>query len=157
MSDSSNMPGNNKALGLEPPKYVKVAYILLLIAAGVGLLTSLLAMIGVFTGLGAIANLLGIAGVVMGILGWAVFKDKFSALEMNHLQYIVILFLAFFVVGIVVGAMMLMSPMGTYAAMLLLGIAQFGLIFTGYNSWTHGRMITKDNIQGEVKAAMNRS
>lgn len=145
---------DNKVLGLEPAKYVKIAYILLLVSTGVGLLTSLMAMAGIFTGLGVVANLAGIIGLLMAVIGWVGFKDKFSALDINHQQYIVVLFVAFLLLGIVVGAIFLMSPVALYGASLAFGILQFWLIVTGYNSWGKGRALSKENIREEMQRAL---
>lgn len=153
----SDLNAGSKVLGLEAPKYIKVAYILLLISSGVGVLTSLLALAGIFTALNPLASLLGIIGLLMAVIGWAAFKDKFSALEFAHLKYIVVLFLAFLLLGLVIGAVLLMTPMGLYSVSILLGLVQFALIFTGFNSWQHGRTVTKNNVQDELKAALNRT
>lgn len=143
-------------MGLEPTKYVKIVYILLLVSSGIGVLTSVLALAGIFTALNPLITLVGIIGLIMAVIGWAAFKEKFATLELDHLKYIILLFLVFLVVGIVVGAVLLMSAMLLYAVSVLLGIVQVGLLFTGFNSWQHGRTITKDNLQGEVKAMLNR-
>lgn len=147
----------NKVLGLEPAKYVKIAYILLLVSSAIGVLTSLMALVGIFTVLGGIASLAGIIGLLMAVIGWAGFKDSFSGLGLNHLKYIVILFLAFLVIGIIVGAIFLMSPVALYGASLVMGAIQLVLVYTGYNSWGRGRSITKDNLKDEVRAALNRA
>jgi hypothetical protein len=153
----SELNAGNKVLGLEPTQYVKIAYILVLISSGAGVLLSLLAMVNVYIGLGALTNLLGFIGLLMAVVGWAAFKEKFAPLEISHMQYIVLLFVIFLLIGLVLGAVLMTSPGVMYAVGLLFGLAQFALIFTGFNSWQHGRTVTKDNVQGELKLAMKRA
>jgi hypothetical protein len=153
----SDLNEGNKVLGLAPSQYVKIAYILVVISSGVGVLLSLLAMANIFLPIGALTNLLGFIGLLMAVIGWAAFKDKFAMLEISHLQYIVLLFVLFLLIGLLVGALLLAVPTMLYLMSLLLGIVQFVLIFTGFNSWSHGRTVTKQNVQNEVKAALKRA
>lgn len=148
---------DNKVLGLEPAQYVKIAYILVVISSGVGVLLSLLALANIYLGFGALTNLLGFVGLLMAVIGWAAFKDKFASLEVSHLQYIVLMFVLFLLIGLLVGAVLLSAPSILFFLSLVLGVVQFVLIFTGFNSWRHGRTVTKANVQDEVKLALKRA
>lgn len=153
----SDINAGGNVLGLEPNKYVKINYLILLTAAVLGVISSLLWALTIPTGLGGIMNLLSVLGLIMAVVGWLAFKEKFNALELNHLKYICVLFLAFFVVGLILGAALFAAPMGMSVILLIVGAAQVLLLFTGYNSYQHGRTITKDSVQSEVKAALSRS
>lgn len=153
----SDLNDGNKVLGLAPAQYVKIAYLLVVISSGVGVLLSLLALANIFLSIGALTNLLGFIGLLMAVVGWAAFKDKFAPLEVSHLQFIVLMFVLFLLIGLLVGAILLPAPNILFLVSLLLGIVQFVLIFTGFNSWSHGRIVTKDNVQNEVKLALKRA
>lgn len=153
----SDVNEGNKVLGLDPAQYVKIAYLLVVISSGAGVLLSLLAMANIFLGIGALTNLLGFVGLLMAVIGWAAFKEKFASLEVSHLQFIVLMFVLFLLVGLLVGAFLFGAPSLLYVVSLLLGIVQFVLIFTGFNSWNHGRIVTKANVQDEVKLALKRA
>jgi hypothetical protein len=62
----------------------------------------------------------------------------------------------FFLVSIVLGSILIATPVVGIALMLLVSFAQVMVIWTGYNSWAHGRSITKDNVQSEIKLALKR-
>lgn len=148
---------DGKIMGLEPQKYVKISYILIIISAALGLLFSVLTIAGFFMGFGNIGALLGLAGLIMAVLGWLFFAKDFSALEINHLKYIVILFAIFFVGGFVLAPMLALLGPAAWILFLLVNIAQIVLILTGFNSYCHGRTITKETIQDEIKAMVSRS
>ncbi len=153
MSDTSS-----NIMGFIPKsKYLQITYWLMLASSAGGLLVSLLALVGVIIPLGGLLTLCGLAALVLALLGFFVFKSEFSALDQSHLMYIAVLFAVFFVVGIVVGASFFAMPFMMYAVMIVIGAAQLLLIFTGYNSWKHGRTITKDNIKSEILLATKRS
>lgn len=148
---------DGKVIGLEPQKYVKITYILLIVSSGVGALMSVLAMLGVLSLLGGIASLAGLIGLIMAVVGWAGFKESFSSLEIQHLKYIVMVFLGFLVINVVISAIIPMTLTHSFILSAILNTAALALLFTGYNSWSHGRTVTKDTIKGEFQAALKRA
>ncbi len=148
---------DNTVLGLAPAKYVKITYILLLVSAGVGALLSLLALVGFISLLGAIGSLAGLVGLIMAVVGWAAYKDSFSSLEIKHLQYVVLVFLGFFIVNVIISSLFMMTLTLSFLLSALLNAAALVLLFTGFNSWQHGRTITKTNLLDEVKLALKRA
>lgn len=151
MSDTDNIMGF-----IPKNEYVKYAYLLLLGASALGLLLSLFMLIGVhipFQGLVTIANVLGL---IMALLGYFVFKSEFSALDQSHLLYLSVLIGIFFIASIVLGSIVVTAMFVGLSLALLACFVQLLLIWTGYNSWAHGRSITKENVQSEIKLALKR-
>ncbi len=149
---------NDKIMGFVPKsQYVKITYYLLLGSAIAGLFLSLMALIGVFIPLGGLVQLAGILGLVMALVGLIGFKKEFSSLDQSHLVYLAVLFGVFFVIGIIVAATFYSSIFLAMAVSFIIGLAQLLLLYTGYNSWKHGREITKDNIRSEVQLAVRRA
>lgn len=151
------MSDDNAIMGFIPKNdYVRYAYYLLLGASALGLLLSLFALMGIgmpFQGLVTIANVLGL---VMALLGYFVFKSEFSTLDQSHLLYLSVLIGIFFIVGIILGSIIMTAVFVGLALVLLVSFAQLLLLWTGYNSWSHGRSVTKENIQSEIQLALKR-
>ena len=98
-------PGNNKVLGLQSAVYVKVSYILVGVAAALGLLISILSGIGMGAPTaGGLVNLVGFAGWIMALIGWLALGRDFTVIENSHLRFISLLFVAMLVLGIVIGS-----------------------------------------------------
>ncbi len=148
---------NNGIMGFIPKdQYLKITYMLLLVASGGGLLIAVLAMLGVIVPLGGLFGLAGIAGLVLALLGYFVYKDEFSSLVQSHLLYLSVLIGIFIVVGLVIGASLFNVNMMYHIISVLISIVQFLLVFTGFNSHNHGREVNKNNIKGEVQSALKR-
>lgn len=152
------MADGDKIMGLiAREKYVKTTYNLLIISAIGSVVLALLGVIGILLPLGVIFSLLGFAGLILALIGVFLYKGEFSALDQSHLIYISVLFAALFILMIIVNS-------GFYASIKLLMLvsslvnaAFLVLLYTGYNSWKHGRTITKDNIKSEVQLALKRA
>ncbi len=152
------MSDADKIMGLVPKdKYVLYTYYLLLGSAVAGIVLNVLGIIGVYLPLGALIGLVGLVGLIMGLVGYFGFKDQFNALDQAHLLYLVIIFAVFFVVGLVVGGSFYSSMGALMLVSFLINLGQALMLFTGYNSWKHGRAITKDNIKSEVQLALKRA
>ncbi len=152
------MSDTDTILGFIPKnKYVQITYWLLLAGAAGGLALSLLALIGMIVPLGGIFTLCGLAGLVLALAGFFLFKPDFATLDQSHLMYMLIVFAVFFVIGMIVGSSFFAMPTMMYAVSVLIGAADLLMVWTGYNSWSHGRIITKDNIKSEVQQAIKRS
>lgn len=152
------MSDANKIMGLVPKdKYVLYAYYMLLGSAAAGIALTILGVIGVYLPLGGLIGLVGLIGLIMALAGYFGFKDQFSPLDQAHLLYLVIVFAVFFVAGLVIGGAFYSSFGALMMVSLLLNLIQALLLFTGYNSWKHGRTITKENVKSEVQLALKRS
>lgn len=146
-----NQP-DNKVLGIPVEKYANLCYMLLLVSAGIGLLSNILGLVGVYIPGSGMVGLIGLVGLVLSLLGLFVFKDQFSKLDVSHFKYIGVLFVAFFVVGLV-----LITALGGFGVLglliiLLLSIAQFVLYFAGFKNYKAGIEPTKDTIQATIKS-----
>ncbi len=148
----------DKIMGFVPKRsYVKITYLLLLTSTGGSLLLALFGMLGIFLPLGIVFTLVGLVALILALLGVFVFKRKFTPLDQAHLVYLAILFGVFFVVGLIVAAS-LFSSIGMLSLFsICIGAIQLIMFYTGFNSWIHGRTITKDNIKGEVQLALKRA
>lgn len=152
MSDKSSI------LGFIPKdKYLTWTYMLLLVASAGGMALDVFGMIGINIPLGGVFGLAGLCGLILALLGFFVFKEDFGTLEQAHFLYICALFALFFVIGAVVGASLYTSPMLAIAISFVLRVCGLLLIFTGFNSFKHGRSVTKDNIREEVQRALSRA
>lgn len=120
-------------LGLIPEqKYTRIVYILILIGAACSLLLPPLAIVGV-------------VGFVLGLLGLFVFRPRLSALDINHLAALSMVFAAAFVV--------LLITIGSFL-FLLAGLAQLALYYIGFNSYRHGRVIGIGTLKDEAGLAL---
>ena len=154
MSDTSN----DSIMGFIPKnKYVEYTYYLLLVGAAGGLLLSLLGIMGILIPLGGLFQLAGLIGLILALLGFFVFKKDFSSLDQSHLLYLAVVFGVFFVISIVIGVSLFMSLILLYAVTFLIGAIYLLILWTGFNSWKHGRTVTKDNIKSEIQLALKRS
>lgn len=153
MSDTSN----DKLLGFIPKvRYTYFTYMLVLSGVGLGALSTLLIMVGIYTPLGNIATLLGLAGIVLALLGAFLYKDDFSALDRSHFIYVAIVYAATWLAAVFFGSALYFFPPLAMVVMLTLALIAAVLVYTGYTSWQGGRTITKDNLKDEVKIALRR-
>ncbi|HEU4838482.1 MAG TPA: hypothetical protein VFS88_03620 [Micavibrio sp.] len=152
MSDTSG----DKILGIVPKeKYVHFTYMFLLVSAAGGVFFSLLGIVGiepVSATYGLIA--LGLLSLGLAVVGLTKHKADFSVTDHAHFKYIALLFIVFFVINIVGGAFYAIAYALGYLVTAIIGAAQAVLVWTGYNSWQGGRVVTKGNIRDEVKAAL---
>jgi hypothetical protein len=148
----SNFIKDGKVFGVVPhAQYLKIAYLLMLGGGVLNLLSFMLALGSIAIGLGQLAMLLSVVGLLMVVLGLLVLGEDFSALEKNHFLYICVLFVALYVLGGIIG------NTGVLVLALLVSLAGLFMLYVGYNSWSKGRMITKDNVAAEVQLATKRA
>lgn len=152
MSDANT----DKIMGIVPKeRYVYFAYMFLLVAAAGSALYSLLAIVGLRLESAAYATMfLGLLAAILAGVGLTKHKGDFTAHDHAHFKYIIILFVAFFVINIVFGGVYALSYFLGYLCTGIIGAVQAVLAWTGYNSWQDGRLITKDNIRDEIKLAL---
>ncbi len=147
----SDLGQGNKVLGIETNKYAKLSYVLILVASGLGLFSNLMALASVYILGGMMFGLLGLIGIVLAITGLVAFKDKFSALDISHFIFLVILFFAFFALAGILGNMLVnMGAVGSII-LFLLSAFQFALLFTGFQLWQNGELVTKDSLINGLK------
>lgn len=152
MSDASAQ----KIMGIVPKnRYVHFAYMFLIISAAGNVLFSIFSIIGLnFASATPALIVCGLATLVMVAVGLTKHKNDFTPVEHAHFKYMAVLFIAFFILYIVFGGVYAISYFLGYVCTIALGIVQSVLAWTGYNSWQGGRIITKDNIQDEIKTAI---
>jgi hypothetical protein len=152
MSDSSH----DKILGIVPKeKYMNFAYMFLLISAAGGVFFSLLGIVGLEPVSAPYALIvLGFLSLCLAIVGLTKHKADFSAIDHAHFKYIALMFLVFFVINIVGGAFYAIAYALGYLVTALIAAVQTVLVWTGYNSWQGGRVVTKENFRDEMKIAL---
>ena len=124
------MSDSNTIMGFIPKdQYVKYTYYLLLASSLGGLVLTLFGLLGIIIPLSPLFGLAGLCGLILALIGFFFFKEEFSALV----------------------------PTLMFLVTFLVGAAQLIMIWTGYNSWSRGRSITKDNVKSEVQLALKRS
>lgn len=152
----SDFVKEGKVFGIIPvEKYAKITYLMVVGAAVLALLLTVLALGGIGLGINMLVTLVSLIGLLMAAFGLFLLKDVFSALDQNHFMYILVVWVVMFVVTMIFG-----NALGGYVGLfivLLLNVASAVLLYTGYNSWSRGRMITKDNISSEIQFALKRS
>jgi hypothetical protein len=119
-----------------------------------GVLTNLLALVGLYLPIGAIPGLIGLSALLLVIAGCFAFKAEFSAFEQAHLAYLGVVILAGFSLAIVLSA--IGGIAGAFLS-LLISAAMLFAVFAGFNSWSKSRTITKENFVDEFKLAMSRA
>jgi hypothetical protein len=151
---------DDKIAGFIPKsKYVQITYTLLMVAAAGSLVMSLLGFAGItlVLTLGKLFSLAGLIGLIMAICGAFVFKGDLSELDGSHMFYVTVMFAVLFILGMVLGTVL----GGSFMLAMLIGLVLAGLelvlLFTGFNSWKHGRAVTKENLKGEVQLALKRA
>ncbi len=152
MSDNTEQ----KILGIIPKsRYVHFAYMFLLVSAAGNVFYSLLAIVGLsFESATYGVMVLGLLSLILAAVGLTKEKAEFTELEHAHFKYMAFLFVAFFVIYILGGAFYGIAYFIGYLVTALIGAAQSVLVWTGYNSWQGGRVITKENIKSEVQIAL---
>jgi hypothetical protein len=151
------MSDADKIMGFIPKdQYVKYTYYLLLASSIGAAVLTLLGLIGIHIPLMQLFGLAGIAGLILALIGFFVFKEEFSALDQSHLLYICIIIAVFFLAGLILGQAFALVTYLMLLVSLLVFVAQLIMVWTGYNSWSHGRSITKSNVKSEVQQALKR-
>lgn len=166
MSDAQD----EKIMGIVPKaRYMYFAYMFLLVSAAGNALFSVFGILGFAPDSAAVAvTALGLLAVILAAVGLTKHKDDFTALDHAHFKYIAAMFLAFLVLNLLFAAMFqaflvlnllfggvygISYALG-YLCTIALGLLQAVLVWTGYNSWQGGRVVTKDNIKSEVQIAI---
>lgn len=152
MSDTNE----EKIMGIVPKaRYMYFAYMFLLVSAAGNALFSVFGILGFAPDSAAVAvTALGLLAVILAAVGLTKHKDDFTALEHAHFKYIAAMFLAFLVLNVLFGGVYGISYLLGYLCTIALGLLQAVLVWTGYNSWQGGRVITKDNIKAEIQEAI---
>lgn len=152
MSDSNT----DKIMGIVPKeRYMYFAYMFLLISGAGNALYALLAVVGLGLDSAAYAvTILGLLAAILAGIGLTKHKDDFTAHDHAHFKFIIVIFVAFFVLNIIGGGVYAIAYVLGYLVTAVIGAAQAVLSWTGYNAWQDGRVITKDNIRDEIKLAI---
>lgn len=130
---------NTKVIGIPTDKYLKICYILVLISSVFWVLNTFLALIDAHVPGTAFIGLLGLIGIILAILGWFVFSKNFSALEISHFKYLLVLTAVVIVISVA------LTSFGTFFTMLI-SVINFACLFIGYKTWGSEQEATKDNL-----------
>ena len=139
----------DKILGIPVGSYVKLCYLLVLIASGFGVFSYLVGLVGVYVPGGQLFGLVGLSGFVLALIGWFAFAEKLKPIDMLHQKYIVILFAAFFVVYVVLAGSLGWFGFFGQIVMLLIASLQFAALYIGLNLWKEGKEPTKESVLAE--------
>jgi hypothetical protein len=148
---------NNKVLGLQSSTFVKTAYVLVLISAGLGLLFAIISGIGLGapTG-GGVVTLVGLAGWIMALVGWLAFQKDFTVIELSHLRFISVLFVALYVLGIIVALLLGVGGLIWGVCSLALSVLCFGMLYLGFSLWRSREEVTQEALKGEFQLLKSR-
>ena len=142
----------NNVLGMSPEQYLKNTYLVLIGSGVLGIFGAILSTLIATTLLSSIAGLLGLAGLVLVVLGLFAFKETFNALQSSHLKYIGVLFLVFFVAGIVFGKILASIPMLLMIVSIMLNLVSLLCIYAGFKLNKKGKEASKDNVIEQLKS-----
>ncbi len=152
------MEGNNKVLGLESAVYVKLCYILILISGALGLLLSLLGTLGLIVASSGLVGLVGLAGLIMALVGWLAFAKDFTVIELSHLKFLSVVFVAFYVASLIIGSVMFGAGLLWSLMSFLLGAALLLVVYLGFRLWQARQEPTQvtlkmefDNLKASLK------
>lgn len=150
------MSDSKKIMGIVPhERYTYFAYMFLLMSAAGNAWFSILGMIGLGMQTGILGCMvLGLLAVVMAAVGLTGAKHEFTATDHAHFKYMIVLFVAFFVLNLLFGGVYGISYFLGYLCTIALGVIQAVLVFTGWMSLQAGRVVTKANIKDEIKLAL---
>lgn len=142
-----NQTPTGKVLGIPTNKYAKICYMLILIPAAFGLVTSLLAMVGIYIGVGGIMSLMGLIGLAMAVTGWLVFAEEFGEVDLSHFKALSILFVVFFVFNIIffnaTAGFGLLAPILQF----VITAAEVAILFAAFDVWRNGQNATVDSVK----------
>ena len=147
---------DEKIMGIVPKaRYMYFAYMFLLVSAAGNAFYSLLSIVGLrMESAGYAVMILGLLAAVLAGIGLTKNKADFSELDHAHFKFIIFLFVVFFVINILGGGVYALSYTLGYIVTAMIGALNAVLAWTGYNSWQAGRVLTKENIKGEVQIAI---
>ncbi len=146
----------NNVLGIETSKYTKICYILVLIASGSGLISNLFALINLNISGGIIAALLGLLGIALAATAYVAFRSKFSGVDNSHFLFLIVLFIAFFILLWVIGSLFVYIGVLGSIFLFLLSAFQFTLLFAGFKVRQRGQAATKDNLINGLKSLISK-
>ena len=156
----SNAENGDKILGFVPKDmYVLYTYYLVLASSGLGLLLTVLSLVGVFLPIAGLVTLAAFIGVIMALAGYFGFREEFNALDQNHLFYLSVLFGVLFLLGLILSNALAILGIILVLIMVLYDAASFALVFAGFNAYKHGRSMTlsKDGLVSEIQLAIKRA
>lgn len=143
---------DKKVIGIPVQNYVKICYLLILTASGFGVFTNFVGIVGVYVPGGQLFGILGITGLALSLIGWQAFAKEFKPNEITHFKYMALLFVAFFVIYLVLsGGLGWFGFFGAIIAFLIAAV-QFGCIYTGFSLWKADKEASKENLIGEFEA-----
>jgi hypothetical protein len=148
---------SGKLLGIPKESFVKLCYVLTLVASGYGVLSHLVGLVGVYIPLGQLFGLIGFIGVILAIVGWAAFSEKLKPVDNSHLKFLVILFLGLFIFYLIFANSF--GWFGFFGQLfgLIIASVQFGALYVGLKLWKEGRDATKDNLLSEFNVLKNKA
>lgn len=152
------MEGNNKVLGLESAVYVKLCYILILVSGALGLLLSLLGTIGLVIASTSLISLVGLAGLIMALVGWLAFAKDFTVIELSHLKFLSVVFVAFYIASLILGSILYGASLLWSLLSLILGATLLLVVYLGFRLWQARQEPTQvtlkmefDNLKASLK------
>ena len=144
--EENNTP-TGKVLGIPTNKYAQICYMLILISAAFGLVTSLLALVGMYIGVGGIMSLMGLIGLALAVTGWLVFAEEFGEVDLSHFKALAALFVVFFVFNIIffnaVAGYGILAPILQF----VITAGEVAVLFAAYDVWRGGQKATVDSIK----------
>ena len=142
-----NKTPTGKVLGIPTNKYAQICYMLILISAAFGLVTSLLALVGMYMGGGGIMSLIGLIGLAMAVTGWLVFSEEFGEVDLSHFKALSLLFVVFFVFNVIF--FNATAGFGIIAPILqfVITAGEVAILFAAFDTWRSGQKATVESVK----------
>lgn len=141
-----NKTPTGKVLGIPTNKYAKLCYVLILVSAAFGLVSSLLMLVGMSIG-GGIISLVGLIGLALAVTGWLVFKEEFGAVDLSHFKALSAMFVVFFVFNVILfNATAGFGIVGPIIQFLITAV-EVAILFAAFDVWRSGKKATVESIK----------
>ncbi len=146
----------DKILGIEKSKYLKICYMLVLVAVGYWVLSNLLDLVGIAMPVRPLFGFIGLVGVGLSAAAMLGFRDDFSDMENTHFLFLVLFFIACLLANTFFG--LIFGTLGVIGTLLMvaLSVVEAFLLYAGYTLWQEKLAVTKDALIESIKALMDK-
>jgi len=146
---------NKSVLGIPVAKYAMICYVLILMSAGFGVVSSILALIGMTIPYGGIFVLMGFVGIALCVTGFVVFSEDFADVDMSHFKFLAAVYVAFFLLFVIFSNALAGFGAVGYILTLALVAFQFAVLFAGYRVWQSGYEATVATVKTQLISLKN--
>ncbi|MFK7839208.1 MAG: hypothetical protein AB8B83_02665 [Bdellovibrionales bacterium] len=143
----SNLSKTTKSiLGIPKENYIKIAYLTLIAAC-------ILGFIAVFvSAISGLSTLVSLAGIVLVLAGFFMYGPEFSDAQLSHFKFVGVIFVATFILGVILSAVLGGVAIANYIVSSSLSIAVLTVLYCGFKLNEDRKEVTKDNFVNQLKS-----